>query len=248
MISVLSAIFVIIVLIFTFKSAGLPVLLILVIQGSVWINFSFPYLTGNNMFFLSYLVVSSIQMGANIDYAIVITSRYQELKKQMPIKDAVIKSLNQAFPTIVTSGTILAAAGILIGRISSDPAIASIGSSLGRGTIISIVLVMLVLPQILVLGDFIIEKTAFTLKKKNSIQSGSGTMRVNGRVRGYVSGVIDADIKGVLHGKINAMVEAGVVENVPTDLLEYKKKHDDEDKKEDKTEDKQKGEEETEDE
>lgn len=248
MISVLSAIFVIIVLIFTFKSAGLPVLLILVIQGSVWINFSFPYLTGNNMFFLSYLVVSSIQMGANIDYAIVITSRYQELKKQMPIKEAVIKSLNQAFPTIVTSGTILAAAGILIGRISSDPAIASIGSSLGRGTIISIVLVMLVLPQILVLGDFIIEKTAFTLKKKNSIQSGSGTMRVNGRVRGYVSGVIDADIKGVLHGNINAMVEAGVVENVPTELLEDKKKHDDEDKKEDKTEDKQKGEEETEDE
>ena len=248
MISVLSAIFVIIVLIFTFKSAGLPVLLILVIQGSVWINFSFPYLTGNNMFFLSYLVVSSIQMGANIDYAIVITSRYQKLKKQMPVKDAVIKSLNQAFPTIVTSGTILAAAGILIGRISSDPAIASIGSSLGRGTIISIVLVMLVLPQILVLGDFIIEKTAFTLKKKNSIQSGSGTMRVNGRVRGYVSGVIDADIKGVLHGNINAMVEAGVVENVPTELLEDKKKHDDEDKKEDKTEDKQNGEEETEDE
>ena len=226
MISVLSAIFVIIVLVFTFNSAGLPVLLILVIQGSVWINFSFPYLTGNNMFFLSYLVVSSIQMGANIDYAIVITSRYQELKKEMPVSEAVIKSINQAFPTILTSGTILAAAGVLIGRLSSDAAVASIGQSLGRGTIISIALVLLVLPQILVLGDFIIEKTAFTLKKKNSIQSGSGTMRVNGRVRGYVSGIIDADVKGVLHGNINAMIETGVIENIPAEQIEDKNKTD----------------------
>lgn len=226
MISVLSVIFVIIVLVFTFNSAGLPVLLILVIQGSVWINFSFPYLTGNNMFFLSYLVVSSIQMGANIDYAIVITSRYQELKKEMPVSEAVIKSINQAFPTILTSGTILAAAGVLIGRLSSDAAVASIGQSLGRGTIISIALVLLVLPQILVLGDFIIEKTAFTLKKKNSIQSGSGTMRVNGRVRGYVSGIIDADVKGVLHGNINAMIETGVIENIPAEQIEDKNKTD----------------------
>lgn len=84
MISVLSIVFVILVLLFTFQSVGLPILLILVIQGSVWINFSFPYLMHSNLFFLSYLVVSSIQMGANIDYAIVISNRYMELKKQMP--------------------------------------------------------------------------------------------------------------------------------------------------------------------
>ncbi|GFI61835.1 hypothetical protein IMSAG049_01004 [Clostridiales bacterium] len=220
MISILSAVFVIIVLIFTFKSAGLPVLLIIVIEGSVWMNFSFPYLLSSNMFFLSYLVVSSIQMGANIDYAIVITSRYQELKREMSPKDAVVSSLNQAFPTIVTSGTILAAAGILIGRLSSDPAVASIGSSLGRGTIISIVLVMFVLPQILVLGDAIIEKTAFTLKKRASVQSGSGSMMVNGRIRGYVSGVIDAEVHGILHGSISAMVETGGIENMDQNMLE----------------------------
>ena len=95
--------FVVLVLVFTFKSTGLPILLILVIQGSVWINFSFPYLQQEPLFFLSYLVVSSIQMGANIDYAIVIANRYVELKKVMPLKKAVIESLNQAFPTIITS-------------------------------------------------------------------------------------------------------------------------------------------------
>lgn len=220
MISVLSAVFVIIVLIFTFKSAGLPVLLILVIEGSIWMNFSFPYLTSTNLFFMSYLVVSSIQMGANIDYAIVITSRYQELKERKKPKEAAVAAVNQAFPTILTSGTILATAGILIGRLSSDPAVSSIGECLGRGTVISIILVMLVLPQILVLGDIIIEKTAFTLKKRAPVQSGTGTMRVNGRVRGYVSGVIDADVHGVLHGSINAMVETGGMEKIDKGLIE----------------------------
>ena len=168
LISILTIVFVILVLVFTFNSAGLPVLLILVIQGSVWMNFSFPYLMRENLFFLSYLVVSSIQMGANIDYAIVIANRYTELKKLMPLKDAVVESLNQSFPTIITSGTILASAGVLIGFLSSSPAISSIGICLGRGTLISIFLVMGILPQILLLGDVIIEKTGFTLKGAGS--------------------------------------------------------------------------------
>lgn len=209
LISILSAVFVIIVLLFTFKSAGLPILLILVIQGSIWINFSFPYLTATNLFFMSYLVVSSIQMGANIDYAIVITNRYTTLKKEMPIFDAMVNSLNQAFPTIVTSGTILAAAGALIGRLSSNPAISAIGTCLGRGTLISICLVMFVLPQILLVGDIIIERTAFTLKRRNPVQTKTGSMRVSGHVRGYVSGMIDAEISGTIRGTINASVETG---------------------------------------
>ena len=151
LIGVLTIVFVILVLIFTFKSSGLPILLILVIQGSVWINFSFPFLQNDPLFFLSYLVVSSIQMGANIDYAIVIANRYVELKKTMPIKEATIEALNQSFPTIITSGTILASAGILIGFLSTNPAISSIGVCLGRGTLLSIFLVMGILPQILLL-------------------------------------------------------------------------------------------------
>ncbi len=213
LISILTIVFVILVLVFTFNSAGLPVLLILVIQGSVWMNFSFPYLMKENLFFLSYLVVSSIQMGANIDYAIVIANRYTELKKLMPLKDAVVESLNQAFPTIITSGTILASAGVLIGFLSSNPAISSIGICLGRGTLISIFLVMGILPQILLLGDVVIEKTGFTLKSRLPIQSRSGNLLINGHIRGYISGVVDGDFNGVLRGSINAAVEAGAVQS-----------------------------------
>lgn len=113
--------------------------------------------------FIAYLIVSAIQMGATIDYAIVISSRYMDLKQRMPIKDAITESLNQAFPTIFTSGTILTCAGFLIGEIASDPTVASIGVALGRGTLISIILVLFVLPQILLFGDFIIEKTALAM-------------------------------------------------------------------------------------
>lgn len=164
MITILSIVFVLIVLFFTFQSAGIPLILILVIQGSIWINFSFPTIWNKPIYFMSYLVVSSIQMGANIDYAIVITNRYAELRREMHKLDAIKQSLNLAFPTIFTSGTILACAGFAIGLFSSNPVIASVGSSLGRGTVVSIVLVMGILPQLLVLCDFIIEKTSFNLK------------------------------------------------------------------------------------
>lgn len=179
MITILSVVFVLIVLFFTFQSAGLPLILILVIQGSVWVNFSFPTLTASPIYFMSYLVVSSIQMGANIDYAIVITNRYTELRRKTDKYEAIKQSLNLAFPTIFTSGTILACAGFAIGLLSSNPTISSVGSSLGRGTVISIILVMGILPQLLVLGDFIIEKTSFNLKDirkdiKEHIQAGGG--------------------------------------------------------------------------
>ncbi len=162
-ISVLTALFVGIILLFTFQSAGLPFLLVLTIQGSIWINFSMPYLTQSTMYFLSYLVVSSIQMGATIDYAIVITSRYLDLRKEMPDrKKAVVESLNQSFPTIITSGTILTSAGFVIGYLTNNAVIASLGKVLGRGTLISIILVMTVLPQLLLVGDKLIDKTELT--------------------------------------------------------------------------------------
>ena len=116
MISVLSVVFVILVLLFTFQSVGLPVLLILIIQGSILFNFSFPGLTQSPIFFLSYLIVTSIQMGANIDYAIVISSWYKELKTAMPPKKAIVKALELSFPTVLTSGSILASAVSLLGN------------------------------------------------------------------------------------------------------------------------------------
>ena len=90
--------------------------------------------------------------------------------------DAITTALELAFPTIFTSGSILASSGLIIGTITSDPAISSIGIALGRGTIISIFLVMGILPQLLVLGDYLIEKTSFKLRDdaKERLKIGGG--------------------------------------------------------------------------
>ena len=209
MISVLSVVFVIIVLLFTFQSVGLPLLLILVIQGSIWINFSFPGITQQPIFFMSYLVVTSIQMGANIDYAIVISSWYNELKGRMSRREAIVQALNLSFPTVLTSGSILSAAGFLIGQITTEPAIVGIGECLCRGTLISMFLVMFILPQILFLGDQIVERTRFNLKVPEVSRTVHGTVYVNGRVRGRISGVVDAHIQGVIYGDVSGMLETG---------------------------------------
>lgn len=207
LISILSAFFVIVVLLFTFQSVGLPILLIIVIQGSIWINFSFPTLAGQPLYFLGYLIVNAIMMGANIDYAIVISSHYQELKRYMPHKEAIIHALNASFPTVFTSGTILASAGILIGQLSAQPVVSTMGSCLGRGTIISMILVLFILPSFLVLGDSIIERTSFKFKPiEPKTRTASGTIRVQGHVRGYISGIVDADISGIVHGQFNAAI------------------------------------------
>ena len=212
MISVLSVVFVVLVLVFTFTSVGLPILLILVIQGSIWINFTFPTLSHTNIFFMSYLIVTSIQMGANIDYAIVISTWYSDLKTRMSPKQALIKALDLSFPTVLTSGSILSAAGFLIGKITTEPSIVGIGQCLSRGTLISMFLVMFVLPQILVLGDQIVEKTSFQMKLPAASarsQRLSGATFVNGRVRGRISGFVDAEIHGVIRGDIDAIMSSG---------------------------------------
>ena len=212
MISVLSVVFVVLVLVFTFTSVGLPILLILVIQGSIWINFTFPTLSHTNIFFMSYLIVTSIQMGANIDYAIVISTWYSDLKTRMSPKQALIKALDLSFPTVLTSGSILSAAGFLIGKITTEPSIVGIGQCLSRGTLISMFLVMFVLPQILVLGDQIVEKTSFQMKLPAASarsQRLSGATFVNGRVRGRISGFVDAEIHGVIRGDIAAIMSSG---------------------------------------
>ncbi len=212
LISILTIVFVVAILLMTFKSVALPLLLILVIQGSIWINFSFPTILHSNLYFLAYLIVSAIMMGANIDYAIVISSRYLKLKETMPYKDAMIEALNLAFPTVVTSGSILAAAGISIGVLSSENTVASIGICLGRGTLLSMFLVMGVLPQILLLGDTIVEKTSFTIGHHVQTQNLSGAMRVNGHVRGYINGYVDAEIRGIVNGTVSASIDIGAVE------------------------------------
>ena len=226
MISVLSVVFVILVLLFTFLSVGLPVLLILVIQGSIWINFSFPTLTDTNIFFMSYLIVTSIQMGANIDYAIVISTWYSERKTELPPEQAIVKALDLAFPTVLTSGSILSAAGFLIGQITTEPSIVGIGQCLSRGTLISMFLVMFVLPQILLLGDKLVEKTTFHLKSpaRSAPRRLGGVVYVNGRVRGRISGVVDAEIHGVIHGDVSAKMESGSYQELPQEEAQHETK------------------------
>ena len=208
-VSVVSVLLVLVILLFTFQSAGMPLLLIAVIEGAIFINFSFPVLMQENLFFISYLIVSSIQMGANIDYAIVIGSRYGECRKTMGRKDAIIDTVNFAFPTIITSGSILAIAGTVIGMLTSDGAIAGIGQCLGRGTLISMILVLFVLPQILLLGDRVIAMTAFSVSRPIRSREESGIIRVDGMIRGQISGQIIGTVHGIVRGDVRASIISG---------------------------------------
>ena len=210
-ISILSIVFVTIVLLFTFKSVGLPVLLIIVIQGAIWMNFSFPTLTDTPLYFLGYLIVSSLQMGCNIDYAIVISSHYNEQKEHLSPEEAIAVAINKAFPTVLTSGTIMAVMGFLLGGISTEPTNAVMGECIGRGTLISMVLVLFVLPCILVIGDKLIERTRFVMKgvKVNiSEYEDFGRMRVKGHMHGWVEGIIEGEVDALVYGRVHAAVMA----------------------------------------
>jgi hypothetical protein len=172
-------------------------------------NFSYPTIMHENLFFMGYLIVSSIQMGANIDYAIVISGRFLELKEQMPRKQAIIETMNFAFPTIVTSGSMLALAGILIGQLTSDPTICGIGQCIGRGTILSIILVMFVLPQILLLGEKIIDRSSFKVSVPLRLNKDSGIIRVDGIVQGSINGRFVGEMHGILRGEANILLTTG---------------------------------------
>lgn len=145
----ITILFIGIILLCTFKSVWLTLLLILTIEGSILMNFGVVALVGKEIFFMAYIVVSAIQMGATIDYAIVIATRYKFLRAKYDKKKSVIGTLEDSLPAVVTSGLILLIAGFLIGFISSSPVISSIGLFLGIGTLISLLATIFVLPAIL---------------------------------------------------------------------------------------------------
>ena len=152
------------ILLFTFKSVVGCAVLVFVIQGSIWINFSFPFLLDSHPSFATYMIVSAIQMGATIDYAIVLMSRYLALKEEYPPKEAMARAVNHAFPTVFTSGSIMTIAGLLIAFRVSDVYVGHIGLAVGRGAFISVILVLTVLPQLIVLCDRLIDKTVIKIK------------------------------------------------------------------------------------
>ena len=151
-----------------------------------------------------------------------------ELKDKMSKEQAIIETMNFAFPTIVTSGTMLALAGILIGRMSSDGAICGIGQCLGRGTIISIIIVMFALPQILLLGEKVIEKTSFAVSIPLKMEKTTGLIRVDGIVSGQVEGSIVGEMHGFIRGNANLFVSAGNIEQKQEDDTRQEAQNEDE--------------------
>lgn len=151
----------------TFKSLSIPVLLVLVIEASVWINMSFPYFGGTSLIFIGYLIVSSIQLGATIDYGILITSRYLENRGGNDKTKAVIMAIEQSGGSVVVSALILAVAGFTLGFVSKMAAVADIGILLGRGAALSGGMVLIVLPALIIVFDKLIQKTTVKGVKAN---------------------------------------------------------------------------------
>ncbi len=153
------------ILLVTFKSIIIPIILLVVIQGSIYINMAIPYLTGDSMVFVGYMLVSSILLGATIDYAILLTSRYMEHRRTMNKFDAVQHALADSSRTLITSAGILAAAGLAVQYVSTLPATKVFGGAIFRGGICSFVLVLVLLPQLLLLCDKLIQLTTWHGKK-----------------------------------------------------------------------------------
>ena len=228
-VTLVSMLFVLVILLFTFKSAGLPVLLILVIEGAISINFACQTLAASKLFFICELIVSSIQMGANIDYAIVISSRYIGNRETMDKKEAISEAINFAFPTMLTSGSMMIFAGLSIGFMTSDACIAGIGQCLARGTAISLVLVLFVLPQLLTAGDRFIKFTTFDIARPIRTRDETGTVRVNGMISGVVNGTVVGSMNAIVRGEVKAVIVSGSMEHITEeDQIEEKQIGEDE--------------------
>ncbi|MBP3290841.1 MAG: MMPL family transporter [Clostridia bacterium] len=161
LVCVCSLFFVLIILFFTFKNILLPLVLILAIQGGIWINFVFPFLLGNPVMFIGYLIITAVQMGATIDYAIVLTNRYRTTRHKFLNRfDAMAEAQNATFPTVLTSGLILTGTGFALSLLASGT-VAAMGSLLGIGTLVSLLIVIFVLPSLLLVTEKAVDKCDF---------------------------------------------------------------------------------------
>lgn len=162
----LALIFIMIILIINTKSLVLPLLLALVIQSSIWINLAIPFLLGQPLVFLGYLIVSCFQMGCTIDYGILLSSNYTEFRKSFNKVEAAKKAFLASFGSIALSASILMLVGFVMGIVGSTPATSMIGLFLGTGTLVSFILMTFILPMLLVLFDKPISLTTLKLNKK----------------------------------------------------------------------------------
>lgn len=147
------------ILLLTMKSLSIPVILVLVIETSIWINLSVPYFTGASLQYIAYLIISAIQLGATVDYAILMAARYLEERKLAPKKIAIIQAIKNTTLSILTSASILTLGGTMLGAISTNGVLKELGALVGRGAILSAFLVLAVLPGVLYMLDKLIERT-----------------------------------------------------------------------------------------
>lgn len=154
-----------------FKSFILPILLIGVIQGAIWLNLSYLYLTDVSILYIGYLVVMSIQLGATIDYAVLLSNRYLESRKSLPPKEAMSEAYAKSSLSILISGTILTCAGFAEGLFSDIASVTDIGMLLGRGALISSLMIFIFLPSILLLFDPLLYRQKRIKEKKQDMES-----------------------------------------------------------------------------
>ena len=147
------------VILITFRSITMPIFLVFSIETAIWINLSIAYFTDNTLSFIGYLIISTVQLGATVDYAILLSNHYLEDRKIMPKKEAMLKALSENLSAILVSAGILAAAGFTLASTSGNQIVSELGALLGRGTILSFVMVVCALPALLLIFDKVIEKT-----------------------------------------------------------------------------------------
>ncbi len=147
------------VLLLTFRSPVIPLLLLFTIETAIWINLSFVYFRGESINFIGYLVISTVQLGATVDYAILTTDRYLANRKTLSKVEAMETTIDRHLDAILIPAVILATAGFILALTSSNPIVAELGILLGRGTVLSLIMVVGVLPALLVIFDKVIQKT-----------------------------------------------------------------------------------------
>ena len=158
-VNILAILFVFVILVVNFKSITLPIILTLVIELSIWINLSVPYFQSTTLHYIGYLIISSVQLGATIDYAILLTGRYLEERKTKTRREAAAESIRACVLSLFTSAIILTIAGFVLGAVSTNLVLSQLGTLVGRGAVISFILVLFALPALLMIFDRVIEKT-----------------------------------------------------------------------------------------
>lgn len=151
------------VLLVMFRSVSIPVILILAIEVSIWMNEAVPYLMGQTINFVAFLVIDAVQLGAAVDYAIIFTEEYLARRGRMPKADASIQSIEKTAQPIMTSSSILILACLGIYLSVSSPMIQQVGMLIARGALISVILIFFVLPLLFTLLDGLVRVTSYKI-------------------------------------------------------------------------------------